>query len=127
MSKVQKFAAGDSPASMAAWMVIGAAGALALALLLPMDVLAAAGTGSGSGSGTSATKNFNKNGKGALSDVGVPLFGFTAVAGIVMGAFAKKFALAGGIVLISAAGLAIALDPESTMKTLGDGITGMFG
>lgn len=125
MSKIQEFAGGDSPAVAAAWMVMGAAGALALALLLPMDVLAAAGTAS-SGDGTTTTKNFNKNGKGALKDVGVPLFGFTAMAGIVMGAFAKKFAIAAGVVLISAAGLAITQDPESTMKSLGDGITGMF-
>lgn len=120
MSTMYKSAGGGSPWVVCAWMTFGTLMALAVALLMPAELFAAAGGGSG------ATDNFNRNGKGALKDIGVPVFGATAMAGIVMAVVSKKFGFALMVVLISAVGLAISFDPEATMKTLGNGIADLF-
>lgn len=119
--------ASQSPWTVTAWMLGGMLAATLLSLAHPADLLAAAGGGGGGGgSGTDATKNFKKKGTASLQDIGVPLFGATAMAGIVTGVFAKKFALAFGMVLVACVGLAISLDPESTMKSVGSGIADLF-
>lgn len=123
---IKKFAAGSSPWVVAGWMALGVLGAVAVALLVPPDVLAGVNDAAGGEGGSKATKNFNKNGKSGLKDVGVPLFGATAMAGIVMGAMAKKFGMAAGVVLVSAVGLAISIDPEGTMSAVGNGIADLF-
>jgi hypothetical protein len=117
--------AGESPWVVAAWMAGGMLAAALLMLLHPADLMAAAGSGSGSG-GTSATSNFKKKGTASLQDIGVPVFGATAMAGIVTGVFAKKFAMAFGMVLVACVGLAISLDPENSMKSVGSGIADLF-
>lgn len=123
---INKFATGTSPWVVAGWMALGVIGAVAIALLVPPEVLAGVSGNSGGGDSTEAAKNFNRKGKSTLEEFGVPIFGACAMAGLATAAFSKKVGMGALVVLVSAFGLAISIDPKATLGGIGDGIADLF-
>ena|ERR1700712_1356031 len=110
-------------------VLASAAFALAVSVLLiaPHEVWAAAGSGGDGGGGTlqSAT-NFKNNGLSSLKAVGAVVFACVAIYGIARGTLGGKIGQGLTAFAVACLGMAVALDPQSTMSTIGQWATDLF-